>query len=66
MLKYDWLKIAEMHVFARSLRHGGYAGELDILELDILKLELLLKVNVHGKPVNCLVPVYTECPRGKT
>ena len=48
MLKYDWLKIAEMHVFARSLRHGGYAGELDIL-----KLELLLKVNVHGKPVNC-------------
>ena len=37
-----------MHVFARSLRHGGYAAELDIL-----KLELLLKVNVHGKPVNC-------------
>ena len=21
-----------MHVFARSLRHGGYAGELDILK----------------------------------
>ena len=43
MLKSDWLKIAEMHVFSKSLAGG----------LDILKSELLLKVNVHGKPVSC-------------
>ena len=39
MLRYDWLKIAEMLVLepcSSSLRHGEYTGELDILSSEFL------------------------------
>ena len=39
MLRYDWLKIAEMLVFepcSSSLCHGEYTGELDILNSELL------------------------------
>ena len=40
-----------------SLRHSGYAGELDILNS-----ELLLIVYVHGKQVNCSrIPSSSVC-----
>ena len=52
MLKFDCLKIAE-HVFAKSLAVADFVVADTPCELDILKSELLLKVHVHGKPVNC-------------
>ena len=49
MLKFDCLKIAE-HMFVKSLTVADFA---DASELNILKSELLLKLHVHGKQVNC-------------
>lgn len=63
MLKYmyDWLKIVEMPLFAKSLEVAAFIMVDMPVSWTFLNQDLL-KVNVHGKPVNCnRIPLSSVC-----